>query len=179
MTTLICCDEGKFNEFEKQLEKMDKVKIIKTKCFGLDELQPVVLKLPEGIFYGNVTTDRMKEVAYGSAGDLKIQTARLFDITMKKYMSESQYRDIVNQFRKGILSIDELTIDNIEKLIKEVSEVIIDDYLLKDFDVTNSIMVSLIKSTKGPDLVTLVYYLGKNEVIKRIDAYLSKYKHRL
>ena len=53
------------DELNLQLEKygIDKeVKVIKTGCFGLCALGPIVVVYPEGAFYSQVTVDDIEEI---------------------------------------------------------------------------------------------------------------------
>lgn len=54
-----------YDRFEAELEKADlasEVKVIKTGCFGLCALGPVVVVYPEGAFYSKVTPDDVTEI---------------------------------------------------------------------------------------------------------------------
>ncbi len=54
------CDAFKSELAAKGLEK--EVEVVKTGCFGLCELGPVVIVYPEGAFYSNVTVEDVKEL---------------------------------------------------------------------------------------------------------------------
>ena len=52
-------------EFEAQIEKnglTDEVKVVRTGCFGLCALGPVVIVYPDGTFYSRVEADDVKEI---------------------------------------------------------------------------------------------------------------------
>lgn len=52
-------------EFESQIEKnglADEVKVVRTGCFGLCALGPVVIVYPDGTFYSRVQKDDVKEI---------------------------------------------------------------------------------------------------------------------
>jgi NADP-reducing hydrogenase subunit HndC len=54
------------NEFEKQVKTIglsDEVQVIRTGCFGLCELGPVVIVYPEGSFYSRVKVEDVAEIA--------------------------------------------------------------------------------------------------------------------
>ena len=54
-----------FDRFESELQKAgleSEVKVIKTGCFGLCALGPVVVVYPEGAFYSKVTVDDVSEI---------------------------------------------------------------------------------------------------------------------
>ena len=54
-----------FNDFESELKAAglaDEVKVIKTGCFGLCALGPVVVVYPEGAFYSQVKPEDVKEI---------------------------------------------------------------------------------------------------------------------
>ncbi|MDO4798046.1 MAG: NADH-quinone oxidoreductase subunit NuoF [Coriobacteriales bacterium] len=51
--------------FEAQLEKndlQDEIKLVRTGCFGLCELGPVVIVYPDGTFYSRVTVEDVEEI---------------------------------------------------------------------------------------------------------------------
>jgi (2Fe-2S) ferredoxin len=51
--------------FESEIEKSglsDEVKVVRTGCFGLCELGPVVVVYPEGAFYSRVSTTDVTEI---------------------------------------------------------------------------------------------------------------------
>ena len=53
------------DEFEAQLKEQgleNEVKIVKTGCFGLCALGPVVVVYPEGAFYSRVQKEDVKEI---------------------------------------------------------------------------------------------------------------------
>ena len=53
------------SSFEEELKKNgleDEIKIVKTGCFGLCALGPVVIVYPEGTFYSQVTPEDVKEI---------------------------------------------------------------------------------------------------------------------
>ena len=53
------------SEFEKALEKYDlslEVKLVRTGCFGLCALGPVVIVYPDGTFYSRVSPDDVDEI---------------------------------------------------------------------------------------------------------------------
>jgi len=52
-------------EFEKQIENyglQDEVKVVKTGCFGLCSLGPVVIVYPDGTFYSRVKKENVEEI---------------------------------------------------------------------------------------------------------------------
>ena len=53
-------------EFEKQIKNLgleDEVQVVRTGCFGLCELGPVVIVYPEGSFYSRVKVEDVAEIA--------------------------------------------------------------------------------------------------------------------
>ncbi|MCL1819113.1 MAG: NADH-quinone oxidoreductase subunit NuoF [Oscillospiraceae bacterium] len=76
-----------FDELVKQLESngLDKeVKVIKTGCFGLCELGPVVVVYPEGSFYSRVTPDNVKRIVEEHILKGRIVRDLLYHETVKK-----------------------------------------------------------------------------------------------
>lgn len=165
--------------YEKNLEQIKKdfpkTKIIETKFSNLEELNPIVLRIPNGTFYKNVPYNRIVDVIAGRGNDIKIQTARLFNIEMKKYMSEQVYRKHVKVFMNELLKHDDFN--------REVIREIITNYIAK-MDITynelvNPLMMALIGTTKGPQIADLLLAFGKEDAITQIKNYLDKYKHRI
>ena len=57
--------EKLISEFETQLSRVgmaDEVKVVKTGCFGLCALGPIVIVYPEGAFYSRITPENVKEI---------------------------------------------------------------------------------------------------------------------
>ena len=53
------------DKFEAEIEKndlQDEIKLVRTGCFGLCELGPVVIVYPDGTFYSRVTVDDVEEI---------------------------------------------------------------------------------------------------------------------
>jgi|LGOV01.1.fsa_nt_gb (2Fe-2S) ferredoxin len=175
MTTILI----DLNNYDEDLEyikkKYPKVKIINTTFVSMKESYPVVLRYPEGSFYGHVSIDRVSDVIGGYADDLKIQTARFFNVEMKKYISEEKYRLIVIEFFDYLDQISPLVSDNISKGITTFSE----KFNFIELEVIDTLKMALIKTTKGPLLSDLIEALGKVETENRLNIYLNKYKYRI
>ncbi|MBQ1840541.1 MAG: (2Fe-2S) ferredoxin domain-containing protein, partial [Atopobiaceae bacterium] len=53
------------DKFEAEIEKNDledEIKLVRTGCFGLCELGPVVIVYPDGTFYSRVAVDDVEEI---------------------------------------------------------------------------------------------------------------------
>jgi len=175
MKTLIMC-QGELSKKEKDvLAKHPNVQVVLTDCTELDESQPVVFKLPERVFYGHVSHDRLVDVIVGRADDLKIQTARLYNVEMGTYQSEPKYRKFVTKFKEELEELSEFKAGQIRKEIKSFCA----KHDLDDRDIVNPLKIALIGTTKGPDLSDVMELLGAKESFNLIDNFLSNYKYRI
>lgn len=76
-----------FNHFEEELKKAgleDEVKVIKTGCFGLCALGPVVVVYPEGAFYSKVTPGDVTEIVSEHLLKGRLVTRLLYTETVKE-----------------------------------------------------------------------------------------------
>ena len=174
MTTILIDPSNYDEDLQDIIKKHPNVTIINTKFVSMEESYPVVFRYPEGSFYGNVTIDRLRDVIWGNADDLKIQTARFFSVEMNKYISEEKYRLIVIQFFNYLDQIDPLLSDNISQAITTFSK----KYSFHEKDVIDTVKIALIKTTKGPLLKDLIEAFGRIETESRLKIYLNKYKYR-
>ena len=53
---------SKFNELLEQKGIADKVKVVRTGCFGLCENGPIVIVYPEGTYYNRVSVEDVEEI---------------------------------------------------------------------------------------------------------------------
>jgi len=173
MTIILCCTKEQSTQFKEELSKYNH-KVIESKCDKLEESMPVVMTIPDGTFYGRVTPDRILEVIVDTAGDLKIQTARLYDVEMEKYFSEAVYRASVFSFYKQINQLVKWDKENIIKNFEQFCKT----QTLSNTQIIDSLKMALIKTTRGPGLTELLEAFGKKEVCSRIENYLEKYKYR-
>lgn len=174
MTTILVDANDYDINIDTIIKKFPKVKVISTKYTGIEESYPVVFRVPEGTLYGHVSMDRMSDVIGGHANDLKIQTARLFTVEMKKFVSEEKYRLMVIEFLENFEQIKPLESNVISDAITSLCK---KHNFLKQ-EVIDSLQMALIKTTKGPLLYDLIEALGKEETENRLIEYLQKYKYR-
>lgn len=173
--TIILLDPINYDKSIKNIiEKHSNVKVIHTIFSGIEESYPVVFRVPEGSFYGHVSTERLSDVIAGHADDLKIQTARFFTVEMKKFISEEKYRLMVIDFFDYLKGINPINSDNVSIEINNFCKEF--DYM--EQEVTDSLKMALIKTTKGPLLCDLIEAFGKKETKNRLSVYLNKYKYR-
>jgi (2Fe-2S) ferredoxin len=174
MTLLLCGSNRQLDEFKKILDRKD-VDYVVSHCEGLDESLPVMIRFPGAVFYGRVPEERIMDVVKGHADDLKIQTARLYDVEMEKYFSEPIYRKTVQLFLHEFEDLDEFTPKKVKKLVNNF----IEEHILKEHLSLEAIKMALIKTTRGPELDDLLLCFGQKESIKRLEQYLIDYKHRV
>lgn len=173
MKIILCCTPKQLESFEEKIKKNNH-KIIYSICNQLDESMPVVLRIPDGTFFARVTPNRIQEVIADRADDLKIQTSRLYDVSMEKYLSEPVYRKAVQSLYTQLEHLS-----NWEKasLLKELETLYSTQHLSSEL-ISNAIKMAIIKTTRGPELVILLEEFGKQEVLLRFNEYLNKYKNR-
>lgn len=174
MTLLLCGRHKQLKEFTEILDKKN-VEYIVSSCEGLDESLPVIIRFPDAVFYHRVTEQRLMDVVRGHADDLKIQTARLYDVEMEKYFSEPVYRKTVRLFLHELEDLEEYSPKKLEKVV----HAFIEDHVLKDHLSLDAIKMALIKTTRGPEVLDLLLCFGLKESIKRLEQYLIDYKHRV
>ena len=173
MTILLCTLPSQIQKFKEKIERYN-VTVIETTCPELEESMPLVIRIPENEFYQRVSVERIIDVIRGHAGDLKVQTARLFDVSMKKYISEPKYRQLVKDFRREVDTLEKWNSDTILKVIEQLSN----GDKVKRLDLVNAVKMALIKTTKCPPLEVVMEAYGKKEFFERIQSYLVNYKYR-
>jgi len=175
MRTLVMCQDELSKKEQNILAKHPNVQVVLSPCDELDESQPVVFKLPEKVFYGQVVPERLVDVIVGRADDLKIQTARLYNVEMGKFQSEPIYRKLVQQFKE---ELEELTEFSATKLRKEI-KAFVKSKNVKEWDLIAPLKIAVFGTTKGPDLSIVMELLGQKESLKLVDTFLSNYKYRI
>ncbi len=91
------------DEFEKQLEASklaDEVKIVKTGCFGLCALGPVVIVYPEGAFYSMVKVEDVKEIVEEHLLKGRIVQRLLYDESVHEGTDEIKSLNEVDFYKK-------------------------------------------------------------------------------
>lgn len=91
------------DEFEKQLEKnglTNEVKIVKTGCFGLCALGPVVIVYPEGAFYSMVKADDVREIVEEHLLKGRIVQRLLYDESVHEGSDEIKSLNEVDFYKK-------------------------------------------------------------------------------
>lgn len=174
MVTVLLNRDDYGTDLDKIVLNDSNVKILDTTFTGVEENQPVIFRINDKSFYGPVTTNRIIDVIKGNADDLKIQTARLFNVEMMKYISELKYREIVKLFSSYITKIDQYDKDLITKEIYDFCQ----KNNFQEYDVFASIQIALIKTTRGPALADLIVGFGKKETEHLLNEFLTNYKHR-
>ena len=72
-------------EFENQIKANgieNEVQVVKTGCFGLCALGPIVIVYPEGSFYSRITADNVKEIVEQHLVKGEVVTKYLYDETI-------------------------------------------------------------------------------------------------
>ena len=92
-------------EFEAQLKEAgleNEVKIVKTGCFGLCALGPVVVVYPEGAFYSRVEKDDVKEIVTEHLLKGKIVKRLVYDETLDEENNTIKSLNEVNFYKKQL-----------------------------------------------------------------------------
>lgn len=174
MTSLIVDSSNYDTELSKYKEKYKRVRLLESTFTGLEESDPIVFRVPDGVFYANVSEDRLGDVITDNADDLIVQTARIFNVEMKMFVSEPIYRKYVKDFLE---IVEDLTDFSSPYLTLEINQ-FITKLNIKESDLTNPMKMALIKTTTGPTLPVLMDALGKKECILRIKEHLYNYRNR-
>lgn len=99
------CTSSDSNKIIQALDKalaehgiQERVEIVRTGCFGLCELGPVVIVYPEGVFYNRVTVDDVAEIVASHLKEGKVVTRLIY----KESLDENGLKplDQVDFFRK-------------------------------------------------------------------------------
>lgn len=173
--TLLFCTKKLSKQEQEAIDKYPDVDVILTKCEQLEESDLVVCQLPDIIFYGHVTPDRIKDIIFRRADDLKIQTARLFDVAMKTYKSEPKYRTMIWALYDELSDLSTWNEESIKDLLKEMKH----QFKLSKQDVEYAVKMALIKTTKGPQAVDLLVGLGWKKIKELLDDYKAFFKYRI
>ncbi len=112
-------------EFEAQIAKNgleDEIKIVKTGCFGLCELGPVVIVYPDGTFYSRVEESDVKEIVEehllkGRIVERLAYTDVAADAAVKGNVSLSDTRFYSKQKRVALRNCGVIDPENIEEYI--------------------------------------------------------------
>ena len=97
----------------------EEVKVIKSGCFGLCALGPVVVVYPEGAFYANMTPDHVKEVVQEHLLKGRIVKHLLYDETVaeEEIKSLDQTNFYKKQLRVALRNCGVIDPENIEEYI--------------------------------------------------------------
>ncbi len=90
-------------EFEKLIEKNDlgdKVKLVKTGCFGLCALGPVVIVYPEGAFYSMVKAEDVHEIVEQHLMGGKVVTRLLYEESVHAGTDEIKSLNEIDFYKK-------------------------------------------------------------------------------
>ena len=112
-------------EFEAQIAKNgleDEIKIVKTGCFGLCELGPVVIVYPDGTFYSRVEESDVKEIVEehllkGRIVERLAYTDVAADAVVKGNVSLNETRFYSKQKRVALRNCGVIDPENIEEYI--------------------------------------------------------------
>jgi glutamyl/glutaminyl-tRNA synthetase len=167
----IIISKNDFKDFKELEQKYKNSVVIESDFIGIEESGPLVYRVDDDTFFGEVTENDLAQILLGHKDELRLQTAKIFDVEMKRYMSEPTYRKILAKLLDTIKNTDMMYDDLLFEYSKESSF---------DLDVIMSVFkMALIKTTKGPSLFSILEVLTKEEVIKRIEKYLYDYRYRI
>jgi glutamyl/glutaminyl-tRNA synthetase len=175
MTSLIVDSNNYDNELSKYKEKYTNIRILESTFTGLEESYPIAFRVPDGIFYANVTESRLSDVISGHADDLIVQSARIFSVEMKKFVSEPIYRRYVKDFLEIVEDLQDFSSPFVTFEINQF----VTKFNIAEDELINPMKMALIKTTIGPSLPILMDALGKKECIVRLKDYLYNYRYRM
>lgn len=175
MTSLIVDSSNYDGELSKYKEKHKNVRVLESTFTGLEESNPIAFRVPEGIFYSNVTESRLRDVMAGYADDLIVQSAKIFSVEMKRFVSEPIYRKHVREFLEIIEDLKDFSSPYLTLEINQFTTRL----KINEDDLVNPMKMALIKTTIGPILPVLMDALGKEECIDRIKDYLYNYRYKI
>jgi glutamyl/glutaminyl-tRNA synthetase len=173
--TLLFCAKKLTKQEQEIVATYPNVDVILTRCEQLDESNRVVIQLPDITFYGNVTPDRIKDILIRRADDIKIQTARLFDVSMKTYRSDVKYRSLVWDLYDELEDLFDWNEDAIDDILTSLQH----HHKLSKQDTEYAIKMALIKTTKGPKVEDLLVGLGWKKIKELLDDFKSHSTYRI
>lgn len=180
MKILVCKNNPNHNRdtdviLKELMEYYGEVEFTHSSCPDLEEFSPVVLVFPEGAFYGPLEKDRVHDLIHGNIEDLRLGKTELWTEDMDVYQSDPGYRRHVKLFRYQI----EKMIESDWRSIRDTIALFRAKYDIEEQELLNPVKVALLGTTKTPNISKVVAYMGKEEVFKRIDKYLSDNKYRI
>jgi len=180
MKILVCknktCHNPKTDELLKALmDYYDEVEFTHASCVGLCDFGPNVMIFPQAVLYGNVTKERIHDLVHDNIEDLKHPWDRLYTPDMDIYASNPEYRRMVKLVRYQLEKMTEID----WRSVRDVLAIFSQKYEVDLEKASLAVKVAILGTTKGPELPKLVAYMGKEEVFKRIDKYLSDNKYRI
>ena len=127
---LVCggtgCTSSHSNEIIEKLESeiaakglQDEIKVIKTGCFGLCALGPIMIVYPEGCFYSEVTVDDVPEIVEEHLLKGRMVTRLLYDETVQEDSIKSleQTKFYAKQKRIALRNCGVIDPENIDEYI--------------------------------------------------------------
>ena len=145
------------DEFEKQLKENgleNEVKVVKTGCFGLCALGPVVVVYPEGAFYSQVQKDDVKEIVTEHLLKGRIVKRLVYSETIEEDNSIKSLNEVPfykKQLRVALRNCGVINPENIEEYIafdgyKALATVLTE---MQPVDVINTIKASGLRGRGG------------------------------
>jgi (2Fe-2S) ferredoxin len=179
MKVLVCnkahCNFSENIQIIEKLEQYKDVHVVECGCFGKCEEGPNLMTLCDEQYFGHVTPERVDDILFGSAEDLRYKEEELYNQEMDVYKSDPHHRRTVKLFRYHMEKLQQYDKEHVADEIEVMKE----KYDISKKDCKYAVKVALMNTRHCPDVPTLVEQLGIEEVFKRIDRYLADNKYRI
>jgi len=173
MKILVCenkhCKDHKTSELLEELKNYD-LEFSSSSCMDMCEGGPNIFTFPDLKMYGKVDKNRLEDIINHKAKGLEYNEEIYSLEDIKKYSFDPMHRRTVKLFRWHLEKHDDMSLLGLEEIIRTF-QIKYDVYGNEFF---NPIKVVLINTIKGPNLSSIINYLGKNSTMKVFDEFLKK-----
>ena len=178
MKVLVCKNENCINngseEILKELENLQgeiDFEFLASSCMGLCSYGPNIMTFPDLRIYGNVSTDRIKDILNSHGSDLLQPNDRIYSKELCSEVSlDPMHRRTVKLFRYHLEKFVDFSVVNLISIISSFKN----KYEITGNRFLYPIKLALLGTIKGPDLPKIIYFLGKKDTIKSLDRFLKK-----
>ncbi len=172
MKILVCANKGSKNsKVEELLEYLKdcNVEFMYSFCRNICEDGPFVFTLPELKTYGNVDKQKLDAIINGNSKDLEYNQ-EVFTQYNREYREDPMHKRTIKLFRWHLSKHDDISIQGLEEIIRTFQK----KYDVKETNFMYPVKIALINSIKGPNIPTLINFMGKNSTMILFDEFLKK-----